>query len=74
MKLAMYKEKCKQRFAVRKCKKACPIEKKELDSCVTIEDKSKIDENSCNGCGICQKRCPLEQIEIINLPSIKEKI
>jgi ATP-binding cassette, sub-family E, member 1 len=74
MKLAIvHKEKCKPALCGHECKKACPVEKKELDSCVTIEDKSKIDENSCIGCGICQRRCPFEAIEIINLPSIKEE-
>ncbi|MBT3398248.1 ribosome biogenesis/translation initiation ATPase RLI [archaeon] len=37
MKLAViHKEKCKPAACGRECKKYCPVEKKELDSCVTI--------------------------------------
>jgi len=67
------KGKCKPEVCNRECKKYCPIEKKELDSCITILEKASIDEKTCVGCGICQKRCPLSAIEIINLPSIKEE-
>ncbi len=74
MKLAIiHNEKCKLNACGHECKKYCPVEKKEKDSCVLIENKVKIDEKTCIGCGICQKRCPFEAIEVINLPSIKEE-
>ena len=74
MKLAIIdKQKCKPTICGHECKKYCPVEKKELDSCVIIEDKAKIDENTCVGCAICVKRCPFGAIDIINLPSIKEE-
>ena len=48
MKLAIiHKEKCKPAACGRECKKYCPVEKKELDSCVTISGKAKIDEHTC---------------------------
>ncbi|MBU3924089.1 MAG: ribosome biogenesis/translation initiation ATPase RLI [Nanoarchaeota archaeon] len=89
MKLAIvHKEKCKPTACGHECKKCCPVEKKEADSCVTIPsgigspvagsrlpvgDKARIDENSCVGCAICVKRCPFGAIDIVNLPSVKEE-
>ncbi|MDO7727153.1 MAG: ribosome biogenesis/translation initiation ATPase RLI, partial [Nitrosopumilus sp.] len=40
--------------------------------CVTINEVSKkaqIDEDICNGCGICVKVCPFDAITIVNLAS-----
>ena len=74
MKLAIvHKEKCKPEICGRECKKYCPVEKKEADSCVTVEGKCAIDENTCVGCAICVKRCPFGAIDIINLPSVSEE-
>ncbi len=74
MKLAIvHKGKCKPAICGSECKKYCPVEKKESDSCVTIEDKCAIDENTCVGCAICVKRCPFGAIDIINLPSVSEE-
>jgi len=74
MKLAIiHKEKCKSTTCGRECKKYCPVEKKEADSCITISGKAKIDENACVGCSICVKRCPFGAIDVINLPSVSEK-
>ena len=73
MKLAVInKEKCRPALCAGECKKFCPVEKKETDSCITISNKAKIDENSCIGCSICVKRCPFDAIEIINLPSVSD--
>jgi ATP-binding cassette, sub-family E, member 1 len=74
MKLAIiHREKCKPTVCGHECKKYCPIEKKETDSCVTIDAKAAIDENTCIGCSICVKRCPFGAIDIINLPSVSEE-
>jgi len=74
MKLAIiHKEKCKPTVCGHECKKYCPVEKKEADSCVVIDSKAHIDENTCVGCAICVKRCPFGAIDIINLPSVDEK-
>ena len=73
MKLAIvHKDKCKPEICGHECKKYCPVEKKEADSCVEIKGKCNIDENTCVGCAICVKRCPFGAIDIINLPSVNE--
>jgi len=73
MKLAIiHKEKCKPTVCGHECKKYCPVEKKEADSCVVIDSNAHIDENTCVGCAICVKRCPFGAIDIINLPSVSE--
>jgi len=66
------KEKCKSLACGHECKKVCPIEKKEADTCVTIDEFSKIDEKTCMGCAICEKRCPFSAIKIINIPEIND--
>ena len=74
MKLAIiHKEKCKPTICGHECKKYCPVEKQEVDTCVTIDAKARIDENTCVGCAICVKRCPFGAIDIVNLPSVSEK-
>ena len=53
------------------CIKYCPVNKSGSE-CVTINEESKkaqIDEDVCNGCGICVKVCPFDAITIVNLAS-----
>ena len=53
------------------CIKYCPVNKSGAE-CVTINKESKkaqIDEDICNGCGICVKVCPFDAITIVNLAS-----
>lgn len=53
------------------CIKYCPVNKSGAD-CVTLEEesrKARIDEEICNGCGICVKVCPFDAITIVNLAS-----
>jgi ATP-binding cassette, sub-family E, member 1 len=74
MKLAIiHREKCKPTICGHECKKYCPVEKKEADTCVNIAAKARIDENTCIGCAICVKRCPFGAIDIVNLPSVSEE-
>jgi ATP-binding cassette, sub-family E, member 1 len=63
------KEKCKPTVCNHDCAKCCPVNKKG-EGCIFIEDKARIDENTCVGCGICPKRCPFGAINIINLPEM----
>ena len=53
------------------CIKYCPVNKSGAE-CVTINEiskKAQIDEDICNGCGICVKVCPFDAITIVNLAS-----
>ena len=53
------------------CIKYCPVNKSGAD-CIIINEESKkaqIDEDVCNGCGICVKVCPFDAITIVNLAS-----
>jgi len=73
MKLAIVdKSKCKPALCGRECRKYCPVEKREADSCVVVGDRCVIDERACVGCAICVKRCPFGAIDIVNLPDVSE--
>jgi len=62
---------CQPKKCGLECVKYCPINKSGAD-CIIISEESKkaqIDEEICNGCGICVKVCPFDAITIVNLAS-----
>ncbi|OLD22336.1 MAG: ribosome biogenesis/translation initiation ATPase RLI [Thaumarchaeota archaeon 13_1_40CM_2_39_13_1] len=63
------KENCQPKKCGLECIKYCPVNKSGAD-CIILNDeiaKAQIDENICNGCGICVKVCPFDAITIVNL-------
>jgi len=65
------KELCQPRKCGLECIKYCPVNKSGADCIILNEEtkKAQIDEDVCNGCGICVKVCPFDAITIINLAS-----
>ncbi len=65
------KELCQPKKCGLECIKYCPINKSGADCIILNEEikKAQIDEDICNGCGICVKVCPFDAITIINLAS-----
>ena len=63
------KELCQPRKCGLECMKYCPVNKSGADCIILNEEikKAQIDENICNGCGICVKVCPFDAITIVNL-------
>ena len=63
------KDLCQPKKCGLECIKYCPVNKSGADCIVLNEEvkKAQIDENICNGCGICVKVCPFDAITIVNL-------
>ena len=55
------------------CLKKCPVNRTGEKCIINIDNKAQIDEELCNGCGICQNVCPYEAVHIINLPEALKK-
>ena len=61
------KDLCQPKKCGLECIKYCPVNKSGAD-CITLNNKkAHIDEDICNGCGICVKVCPFDAITIVNL-------
>ena len=64
-------EACQPRKCGLECIKYCPVNKSGAD-CIALDEgtaKARIDEDLCNGCGICVKVCPFDAIYVVNLAS-----
>jgi len=63
------RELCQPKKCGLECIKYCPVNKSGAD-CIALSEetkKARIDEDVCNGCGICVKVCPFDAITIVNL-------
>lgn len=65
------KDLCQPKKCGLECIKYCPVNKSGADCIILNEEvkKAQIDEEVCNGCGICVKVCPFDAITIVNLAS-----
>ncbi len=57
------------------CRKYCPMVRSRVDAIVHEgEEKPRVIEALCSGCGICTKKCPFSALSIVNLPDELEKV
>ena len=61
-------ERCRSKRCSRECYRFCPVVRSRIEAIVFEEEKPKIIESLCAGCGICIKKCPFHAISIVNLP------
>ena len=66
---ALDRDLCQPKKCGLECIKYCPVNKSGADCIILNEEtkKAQIDEDICNGCGICVKVCPFDAITIVNL-------
>ncbi len=58
---------CNPNVCSLECIKYCPANRMGKECIVFEEDKIRISEEICNGCGICTHKCPNRAISIVNL-------
>ncbi len=61
-------DKCKIKRCNRECYSFCPKVRSKIEAVVFEDDKPRVIEALCSGCGICVKKCPFKSLKIVNLP------
>lgn len=61
-------DRCKPKRCDRVCYKFCPMIRSKIEAIFFEDDRPRVVEALCVGCGICVKKCPFGALSIINLP------
>jgi len=61
-------DRCKPKRCDRVCHKFCPMIRSKIEAIFFEDDRPRVVEALCVGCGICVKKCPFGALSIINLP------
>ncbi|MFP3985528.1 MAG: ribosome biogenesis/translation initiation ATPase RLI [Candidatus Bathyarchaeia archaeon] len=61
-------DRCKPKRCTRECYRFCPKVRSKVEAIIFEEDKPRVVEALCVGCGICVKKCPYKALTIVNLP------